>query len=346
MTSFYIRDRDKRIGIIPSYDNIQWTRCAQDYGRFSMVMKTDAFERQAQLIKKWNRLEKSDDNDHMVIEDIREVDGAEGMISCSGRSLLSRLNQNIVWVTPQAPPLMTGDIAGLIGTLLERHAINPADPLRRLPVIYEPCDGLPKETLRRSVSWTPLGDAVIKKIKERGLGIRSFYRDGSIVVQPYPIIKNPIVFSRRRGIIDSLERFITAREYANFAIVAGEGEYPGRVVVSVGSDASGLDRFEKYVDASDLSSEGYGDNYADALVQAGREALQSAALCDEFSAKMDRSSLVYKQHYDVGQIVTVQSRFGYAVNLLISEVTETYDGDGVAYDPVFTPPPLTTDEEG
>lgn len=340
----YVHNWTQRIGIVSGFQSLRWTRVAQNFGEF--CLRTILTPELAEILKEGYVIEKSDDDDAMMIEDIRVVDAVNQIISCSGRSCGAVLDRRSVWPNEAtAPPMMNGTVLQIIGTMLDNHAIKPADPRRILPVAYEPCDGLPADALQRSVSWRPLGNAVVRLAQERGIGLRSVWRDGIIAIVPYPLSYNSEVFSKARGTIATQDRFISMRRFANFAIVAGEGEFPNRAVTTVGSNEVGLQRFERYVNASHLRQEDFGSDYINALRDAGMEALLEAQLYDEFMAEIRQNSLVYKKDYDVGQIVPFHTERGQDVDRLISEITETYDENGVAIDCVFAPVPIIIDEE-
>jgi len=327
----HVHDWTGRVGQITSFESFTWTRRAQDFGEFILTVNyTDAL---AALLQPGRVIEKSDDDDAAIIEDVRLVDGEEQKIHCSGRSVLSLLERRVVIVNPgYAPPTMTGTNAEIIGIMLQRHAIAPYDPERVLPVSYDPLPGLPSEVLQRSVSWRRLGTACIKKARAGGFGIRSLFNDGHMTVQAYPIEKILPVFSKSRGTVDSQERFLSMREFATHMIVGGEGDYPNRTVVQVGGSETGLDRFEKFLDtSSEVRSEDFGGDqtdYEDALAQAGFDGLLEATAYDEFTATTTAEKLVYKQDFDVGNVATVQTEFGFDADLLISEISEVYE-DGI-----------------
>ena len=334
----YVHNWKERIGIIPNYQVLQWTRRAQDFGAFCLRVKvTDEL---APLLREGHVIERSDCDEAMLIEDIRWVDAATQTCACSGRSVGAILNRRAVWVTTAQPPLLTGNVRTVMQTLLNRHAINPSDPARRLPIIFEPAAGLPTQSLQTSISWRPLGEAVAQLCRERGIGLRSIWRDGTVAIQPYPLTRNPVVFSKNWGTIAVQERFLSTRSNTTFALVAGEGEFPNRQVATVGGGA-GLARFERYINASDLLQADFGTGYIAALRDRGQAALLQAQ--DEFCCEVARDSLAYRQDYDVGQIASITTAWGTQFDRLIAEATETFDQDGLAVDVTFTPTPLTTD---
>lgn len=345
----YVNDWNARLDIINTFKSLQWIRRSQSAGEFTLRAPLTA--ENLSLLQEGRLLTKSDDPDMMIIDIVNIVDGnKEKLISCFGRSGVSLLDRRIVRVDNNTQkPLMRGEWSDIVLTMLSRHAINPIDTRRALPVIYDPAPGLPAGVIEKSVSWRKLGEALCRLCRQYGLGIRTRWKDGVLSVQPYPLRVNPVVFSKQWGTLDEEERLISIREFATDAIVGGAGEFPNRIMSEVSSNLSGFDLFERFVDvSSELRPEDYEDagQYMDSLTQAGRDALLDSVRQDEYTASTTASSMEYKVDYDVGDIVNVRSSFGFEAVRLISEVTETYDRNGRTLDPKFEPLTFEEDDNG
>jgi len=86
--------------------------------------------------------------------------------------------------------------------------------------------------------------------------------------------------------------------------------------------------------------------YQDALSQAGTEALaESFSVVDEFTAQMSNQGLEYKKDYDVGNIAHVRSEVGPDTDLLIAEISETYQDGKRDLSAVLSPMTVEQDEE-
>ena len=103
------------------------------------------------------------------------------------------------------------------------------------------------------------------------------------------------------------------------------------------------DRYEIFVDAKDLQSEDFPDNYADALIFRGQQKLADQAMVQAFDVTINSySNLTYKTDYDIGSLVqAVSKRWNIAMTARITEVDETYDRDGISINVTFGKPLLT-----
>jgi hypothetical protein len=119
-------------------------------------------------------------------------------------------------------------------------------------------------------------------------------------------------------------------------LIGGEGEGVDRTFVTI-TGANGENRREIFVDADDLRKENFPNDYTTALLQRGQMKLAEHALVNALDAEVNpRGNLVYKTDYDIGQIVTVHARrWGVSLTARITEITESYDANGLSLDIVF-----------
>jgi len=349
----YVNDwNDKRI--LNEYNSLQWTRRAQGAGEF--LLKAPLTKKNIALLKRDRILKKSNDREIMIIDFVHPVK-KDKIITCAGKSGISLLDRRVVKVdTGMHAPLISGTWSQVVLTLLMRHAIAPINPLRVLPVKYEPANGLPGDVIEKSVSWKPLGSAICRLCRQYGLGIRTIWEKDAITgkailaVQPYPLRDTQMVFSAQWGTISNEEWILSTQDYATDAVVGGSGEFPNRHMAEVGSGFAGLELFERFFDASsefkpeDFESAG---QYDDALIQVGVDGIANSAARDEYMASQTASArFKYGDDYDLGDIVRVNSSFGFKVTRLISEVRETYgdDGDRQGVDISFAPLTIEAEE--
>ena len=156
-----------------------------------------------------------------------------------------------------------------------------------------------------------------------------------------------VIFSDGYG---NLTDFVYAENdqiHTNVCYVGGEGEGADRTFVTAGDDSlTGLDRREVfYSAASDIRSEGLTEGqYKAALLQRGEDYLQPISQSIE-SAVNPNGNYVYKEDYDLGDLVTVRKeKFGIEVDERIVEVNEIYEGGAFSVALTFgTPIPETID---
>lgn len=151
---------------------------------------------------------------------------------------------------------------------------------------------------------------------------------------------NPrVMFSEDFDNILTQNYFLSFIDYKNAAVIAGEGEGEEREIVDV-NPASGLQRRELYVDARDLQSTYQDDNnqevtippqqYTDALISRGNEALLEVELIETFEADVDNTQFIYGVDYFVGDTVSVKNlRLNLTVDVKVSSVKITSNSSGV-----------------
>lgn len=105
---------------------------------------------------------------------------------------------------------------------------------------------------------------------------------------------------------------------------------------------NGRDRRELYVDASSVKREVDGETmtdeaYRQALWQKGLEALDGYRRVEAYNHAIDpNANLMYKTHYDLGDICTViQEKIGLVAEKRIEEVREAVEADGLAVEMTF-----------
>lgn len=163
--------------------------------------------------------------------------------------------------------------------------------------------------------------------KEPELSELSKKRRSDIYIEEANTVIKPLAFNAKKS--DGFENLKTT------AYVGGEEVEP-RVVAEVGGGASGLDREEIFVNATDITKV-YTDSaqteitrtdaeYLACLLERGASELEQYAETLSFSSKINtHANLKYREDYDLGDRVTcVNKRWGIKINVRITEVSETY----------------------
>jgi hypothetical protein len=126
-------------------------------------------------------------------------------------------------------------------------------------------------------------------------------------------------------------------------LVAGAGEDSNRKTLSLGTENKGLDRYELFVDARDISdTKQSGDNevsiplseYNKLLEARAKENLAECTKVQSFDCVISNSNnLIYKTDYDLGdKISIINKKWGLMLNERIVSITETYDIEGLSID--------------
>lgn len=133
-------------------------------------------------------------------------------------------------------------------------------------------------------------------------------------------------------------------------MIGGVGEGAERKTTVIGEE-SGLDRYELFVDARDISDTRYITNednepieevipdneYIELLKSRGNEKLTKYYKIKSFDSTINtNSNLIYKQDYDLGDVVTFfDKKWGITIDTRITEISEIYDIEGLTINITF-----------
>ncbi len=143
-------------------------------------------------------------------------------------------------------------------------------------------------------------------------------------------INPPVIFSPEFDNVKSQEYIDSLMDFGNYAIVAGQGEGVNREIITIGSDATGLDKHVIFVDARDLES-------SNDLLDRGKLKLSEHKRLISFQSEiLPLGPFEYERDWKLGDIVTVQNKdWQVTVDVRITEVTEVYESSGFKLNVVF-----------
>lgn len=334
----YIFNSDRELaGIVESFEYLRWTRRYSQCGSFEL--KAIATSENTALLREGNIIWKSDDEEAGIIEHLELSQTDSEIITASGRFATSFLARRIVWQTET----LSGDLSACVEQLLDNNLISPADPARKINGISFslPNLGVP---VSAQISYRNLMDAVTELCDASEIGIKTVFAPatGIFTVTLYAGAVSQAVFSKEYENLTEQTYTESAADYANSALVGGEGEGAERTFVAITS-GSGEFRREIFVDAKDLRAEDFGADYTDALTFRGQSKLSELAIRYSFDAAVNpHGNLIYKMDFDLGQTVTVISKtWGVSMTTRIMEVEETYDAEGQSISVTFGKAELT-----
>lgn len=148
-------------------------------------------------------------------------------------------------------------------------------------------------------------------------------------------VNPPVIFAPQFDSLKTLEYVASDINYRSVAYVAGQGEGVERRVVIVG-EATGMNRYELFVDARDIAETETVDDVETPIPLAEIEASLTARgqqKLAEFSNEsylsaqiLTQSPFKYEVDYDLGDIVTVKNDdWGIGMDARITEITEIYE---------------------
>lgn len=354
------------IGIIDTFTSLIWTRRYFKSGEFQLVapLTVDSVN----LLKRENIIYKGNrDNEAGYIEtvNISLNTSGEEIMTIHGKFITNYLERRIVWGNDNVNS--SSEVA--MRSLVSKNAITC--PSER--IISNLQLGALKgytETVKKSVSDKNLIEAVQEIAETSQLGYRNTldYINKKILFEVYKGVDRtvnqsliaPCIFSRDFENILEQEYTDSLNNFRNVTLVAGAGEGSARKRTTVGF-ASGLDRFELFTDARDISDKKtisaptdqvdengntvYEDTevqmsdseYIPLLKQRGSEKLAECTDIKTFDSKINtQGNNVYKKDYDLGDIVTIQDKkWGLQVDTRITEIEEVYEGGKVEINPTF-----------
>ena len=334
----YIYNPNRELaGIVESFEYLRWTRRYSHCGSFEL--KAIATPENTALLKEGNIIWKNDDEEAGIIEHLKLSQTEQEFITASGRFATSFLSRRILWQTEK----LSGDLSACVLQLINNNLISPTDSARKINGIAfsSPNLGVPVST---QISYRNLMDAVTELCAASDIGIKTVFTPatGIFTVTLYNGGNSQAVFSKEYENLTEQIYTESAADYANTALIGGEGEGAERTFVAITS-GSGETRREIFVDAKDLRAEDFGTDYIDTLTFRGQSKLNEQAIRYSFDTSVNpHGNLTYKIDFDLGQTVKVISKaWGVSMTTRITEIEENYDADGQSISVVFGKSELT-----
>lgn len=330
------------IGIVESFEYLRWSRRYSQCGSFEL--KAIASQENTTLLQVGNYIWKNDDEEAGLIEYLQLSQTDSENITVSGRFATVLLGRRIIWNTEN----LNGDFSACIGQLINHNVISPTDINRKITNLSfsSPYLGIP---VKQQVSYSNLLDEVQELCEAASVGIKTVFQPdtGHFTVMLYLGTPSQAVFSKEyENLLDQTFTKNTAG-YANTVKIGGEGEGEDDRIFAYITNGTGEDRREAFVDAKDLRTADFPEDYEAALTFRGQTRLSELAMAHSFDVTVNsRSNLTYKVDYDLGQIVQVISKkWGVSMTARIVEVEESYDGDGQSINITFGKAELTISQK-
>ena len=313
----YMLDKGfQTLALIDDFESLIWRRKYFACGEFSFYISANMFE----SLKSASYICKSDSDEIGIIESFKLTDTNLIIKGRFGRSLLSRYviyptvtvkNKSVgATLSEQVSERMTGIS---IGNVVEGENITTQQTGGTL------MDWADSLTIEQGLTHDIVYDYAENKLAftvKQGRDLRQEQN-----------VNNPVVFSPEWDNLIGFEYDHSERDYKNYAIVSGEDSGTDRKNVVVDMVADGDERRELWVDAKSLRSDGFTqEEYLSNLEQYGREKLSAYGRIDCFSADVTADSYVYREDYDLGDIVNVSvPKYGIYADFRITEIEEVYE---------------------
>lgn len=355
----YVMNQDLEwLDIVEGAESKVWKKCYTGAGEFE-IYTADTPEN-IELLQKNRYVVRQDDDMVGIIEKINTQTDDDGrdMLLVSGRCAKALFARRII----NRQQTFTGTVWNRMYWMLSDHAVNPSDPNRAIPntAIADVDNAIKGLSAQTQHTGTNLMTAVVDLVSSNNLGWKVPVVDGKFTATLISGTdrtvdqkdREPVIFADEYDNLISSDYLRDLTNYANVAVIAGEGEGAARTWTGVDATGkasgtyTGMNRYEMYVDARDLQkkvTDSAGKEttlttaqYKAQLQARGLEKLVEAGKTETFEGDVDTDSYTYRTDYDVGDLVTVRDKHGITANTRIAAVEEIEDGDGYTVTPTFS----------
>lgn len=326
----------ERIKQIDDYSSLIWTTRYYECGDFEIVLPVT--EEYSQIIVRGNYLIRDDDEQIGIIEDITidsPEDDADRMI-VTGRFAESILERRIIGEQTQ----LYGTVSAGISALIYDNIINPDIPERRIEN-FEVEPGEFAERLDAQYTGKNLLEVIedVCKTTHIGFGVRLtednvfqfyLYRGED---RSYGQTENPyVIFSDEYDNLQSSKYTRKSSGVVTDVLVAGEGEGQERKTLWVSAAMqSGLERYEKYADKRNLSTNNGEITEEEYNAQMQEEGFENITqITSAFEGNVYFDNVEYKKDVYMGDVVTIENAaWNVSINSRLIEVIESVNEAGV-----------------
>lgn len=325
-----------RIAMIDDFISLIWTSRYYKVGDFELCADIS----RANILKVGYYVTRYGDDSHLgIIEDIKfqHNEDMQEMIIAKGRFLPAILARRVIAAQTQ----VSGTITNAIHTLINDNAISPSLATRKINGLTFSSSVALSTTMNAQYTGANLLSTIESICETYSIGFDCTLNDNNGfnfslyqgVDRSYNQSANPyVVFS------DKYDNLLTSaytedfNAYTTDVLVGGEGEGTARTMVwSAKQSRSGLNRYEKFLDASNAVSN---DNiitmetYKKQLQGLGLE--QITTYTTAFEGQVNFSGVILGQTLKVGDICTIEnSKWGLSINSRLIEVIESVGEDGI-----------------
>lgn len=327
------------IAVIDNFASLIWTKRYYSPGDFELYVPAD--KNLLSYLQMGNFIKREDDDIVMIVESIRiKTDVENGdFFTITGRSLESIIGRRIF----RQQSRFSGTIAEIVQAAITDNFINSVIRDRNINNFIIGTMYDTPETTELQVTGDNLATWLEALCRAYSYGWKVIINNNNkIEFQLYAGNNTEVIFSDEFDNLLTTEYLINRENYKNHAYIFGEGEGSERKVTTAvinGDDFQGLDRYELYVDARDVSSNNgqiYHIDYTKMLVQRGYEKLKEHSITQAFSGEIEpNTTYKYKVDYNLGDIVTVQTSYGISTHPRIVEIIENWDESGYKIVPTF-----------
>lgn len=353
MDIYVLNDKFEIVDLIDGYTSVIWTTRYYTPGDFELYVAADT--RILNLIKNNNYLVRDKDMTDNTYRNVMVIDKSNiklntdiengDFLTVTGKCLKSIVGRRVVI----DQTIMTGKLEVCINRLLTENIINPKNVKRKIDnFIFDNSTNF-NINITMQVTGDNLESVITKICQNYGLGWDVIISNKKFVFYLYKGVDrsesqniNPhVVFSYEFDNLLTSDYSEDVNKYANVAIVAGEGEGAARKKYETGGvNETGLNRFELFVDARDISTnngEISSNEYNTMLAEKGAESLAECQKIITFEGEVDATkNYVLNHDFFIGDIVQVINEYRISKKSRITEIIDADDENGNSIIPTFS----------
>ena len=347
----YVLDRTfSPIGVVDRYESTIWAQRYYEPGDFELYFPEMLIPDVLHLFAVGNYIYRPTTNQTCIVEKVQLTYDAETGKHwvVSGRDLKSLLARRVVW----EQTVLSGDAGSEIQRLVSAQMISASDASRNIASLALAVPISVTGSIEKQITGDNLLDAVKEICQGFGWGYDITLGPTDFTKMYFDIfegedLSSSVIFSENYGNLSGMEYILDETNYANVARVAGEGEGQDRTIVTVG-DASGLDRYEMWVDARNVSSNDGAyppSQYQRMLQNVGLDKLAESLPTEQVSGDLlPDVQWKFGVDYKLGDIVGVEGPYGIMGKTRVTEIIESDAADGHTVIPTFSEWELVTND--
>lgn len=341
----YVLNRNNEIiDVIDDYNSAIWNLKYNERGDFELYIAANW--KVIKLLSVGNRLVRGKDmmpdgslHNVMTIDKIQLTTDAEDgdNLIVTGYDLKTILKQRIVW----EQTILSGTVEECIKKLIYENIIDPDIKARKIDNFILKLPGIYDQMHKQQITGDNLYDVVVSILQMYQTGW-DVYIDAhkNYVMELYSGIDRSasqtvtpnIEFSAGNENISEDTYAVDYTSYITTVVVAGEGEGLARRRSIVGDSVEGIDRYEGYKDARDISSnneEISQTEYIALLTAEGQDYIAEHSFVENYEGSIETNGMyIYGKDYFLGDVVTVVNKYGITANPRITGVIESVSDEG------------------
>lgn len=338
------------IGMIDNYQSVIWNM--QYFGLSDLQLVTAATDENLELLQIGNLLVRDMDINEGTYQNVMLIESCSisfdedsgWLLTVTGKGLKNILSRRIIWAQLN---YTTDTIEDIIRDVITQNVISPSDTNRTIDnFILGDKQGF-TDTAEIQLFSENIAEWLESVCTQYNYGWDIYISNGNYVFNLYQGTDRtynqdtvaPVVFSPQYDNLYSSTYSHNLDNFVNAALVGGEGDGTAKRTTTIGT-ATGLDRYEGYIDGSSVSSNGEIitlDTYLNLLKSYGEEQIKQFQKTQTFEGEIEPFGM-YKLNVDyfLGDLVQITNEKGISATPRITEIIYSEDANGVSIVPTFS----------